>query len=237
MASKKHIELLDRLYASELGCRPEDFYSGEITVVSLEQIGGIRFAKGIPLVVFSIAKPTGAVVSVLPRLKDAADRAVEGRATLDQAWDAVESAVTPLADVRCWFRGCRFYCSPETFVDQTFGEVRDVTDTDEIAAGLHARWGGRVFAQIADAKPVSWAAVKPLSDVAWDLSIQTLPEYRGRGCAKSAVSAAMKHIFENGKLAAWGADRTNTASLRTARSVGFQDYGLDFGCVVREASS
>ena len=30
---------------------------------------------------------------------------------------------------------------------------------------------------------------------------------------------------------------TNTASLRTARSVGFQDYGLDFGCVVREASS
>lgn len=232
MESREHVEMLDRLYASELGCRPEDFYSGKTTLVSLERVGGIRFAKGIPLVVFSIAKTTGAVVSVLPQLKDAADRAIEGRTTLDDAWDAVESAVTPLVDAKCWFRGCRFYCSSETFADQEFGEVRDMTDTDEIAAGLHAKWGGRVFGQIVDGRAVTWAAVKPLSDVVWDLSIQTLPEHRGRGYAKSAVSAAMKHIFENGKLAAWGADRTNLASLRTARSVGFEEYGLDFGCVV-----
>ncbi|MCE5324210.1 GNAT family N-acetyltransferase [bacterium] len=73
--------------------------------------------------------------------------------------------------------------------------------------------------------------MKPLSDVVWDPTIQTLPEYRGMGYAKSAVSAAVKYILDNGKIATWGADRTNIASLHTAHALGFQDYGLDFGCV------
>jgi ribosomal protein S18 acetylase RimI-like enzyme len=228
------IELLDRLYASELGCNPQDFNSGRLVKASCERIGGIRFAKGIPLVLFSIAKTSGAVVSVHPRLIDIVDKVLDGRSKLDdEACDALESALNPLINVNFWFRGCRLFCSPETFSDQTFGDVRDVTGLDDISAALHAKWGGRVFGQIVDGRVVSWAAVKPLSDIGWDLSIQTSPEYRGRGYAKSVVSAAVKHVFENGRLATWGTDTTNTASLRTAHSLGFQDYGLDFGCVER----
>ena len=220
------------LYSRELGCNPCDFNSGGLVVVSNEKIGEIMFAKGFPLALFSIAKAGGVVVSALPRLKNAVDRVIDGKTALDDdVCDAIEHALTPIVDVRYWFRGCRLYCAPETFRDQATGNVQDVTYQDSISEALHAKWDGPVFGQIIDGKAVSRAAIKPLSDIAWDLSIQTLPEYRGWGYAKSVVSVAVKYIFENGKLAAWGTDRTNAASLNTAYSFGFQDYGLDFGCV------
>jgi len=228
------LELLDNLYSSELGCVPDDFNSGKILTVSNGYIGGIRFAKGIPLVLFAITRTNSTVVSVHPVLKDATDRIIGSKTAIDcEAYDALEQALNPLVDTKFWFRGCRLYCSPVTFLDKTIGIIKDVTHFDELSKTLHAKWGGPVYGQIVDGKVVAWAAVKPLSDIGWDLSIQTLPEYRGQGYAKSVVSAAVKYIFKNGKLATWGTDTTNAASLSTAHSVGFQDYGLDFGCVGR----
>jgi GNAT superfamily N-acetyltransferase len=226
------LELLDRHYSDALGCTSEQLNSGKLIVVESEHVKGIRFAKGAPLALFSIGKGEGAIVSVLPHLKnDVSNALIKSTSLDDQACEALEKAVSPLIKIRLWFKGHRLYCDQRSFIDCSIGEVRDVTDDDEIAAGIHARWGGRVFGQTVDGKVVSWAGVKPFSGIAWDLTIQTLPEYRGRGFAKSAVSAAVRYILDNGKVATWGTDRTNTASLRTAHSVGFQDYGLDFGCV------
>lgn len=228
----KSIELLDKLYSSELGCTPYDMNSGKLSIVSNSRIGGIKFAKGIPLVLFSITKADSTVVLVHPLLKTAADQILAGTTVLnDRICDLLEHSLNPDIDAEFWFRGIRLYCAPEMFTDRSFGEVRDVANMDEISKLLHAKWGGPVFGQIVDSNAVAWAAVKPLSDIAWDISIQTLPEYRGRGFARSVASSAVKYIFENGKLATWGTDTTNTASLKTARSVGFQEYGLDFGCV------
>ena len=122
------------------------------------------------------------------------------------------------------------YCEPGGFTDCSFGEVRDVADRDESAWHMRDTWGGPVFGQIADGKVVTWCAIKPLSDIVWDLSIETHPQYRGRGYAKSTVSAALKHVFANDRLVGWGCDRDNPASLRTALSVGFKHYALDLGC-------
>jgi len=230
----KPLELLDNLYSAELGCIPDDFNSGRILTVSNEHIGEIRFAKGMPLVLFAITKANSAVVSVHPLLKYVTDQILDGKTALDcEAYDALERALTPFIDAMFWFRGCRLYCSPEMFLDKTVGITKDVTHFDELSETLYAKWGGPVFGQIIDGKVIARAAVKPLSDIGWDLSIQTLPEYRGQGYARSVVSAAVKYIFKNGKLATWGTDTTNAASLSTAHSVGFQDYGFDFGCVGR----
>lgn len=231
---KRSLLLLDELYASELGCSPEDFNSGRLITVQHDQICQIRFAKGVPLALFSIARETSTVICVRSPLKNIVDSALHGVTALDEkACELLESAFGAVVNVSFWFRGCRLYCEPDTFVDQGIGDVRNVTGLDETSKTLHAKWGGPVFGQIVDGETVAYAAVKPLSDVAWDLSVQTLPEHRGRGYAKSVVSAATRHIFENDKLATWGTDRTNTASLRTAHSLGFQDYGLDLGCVER----
>jgi GNAT superfamily N-acetyltransferase len=233
------LELLDRHYASQLGCAPEDLNSDRLTVVPNETIGGVRFAKGIPLAVYALSKSRGAVISVLPSVVEPARVAVADRAPSgldDDLCDTLQSALNPVIDVRFWFRGYRLYCSGETFTDRTVGEVREVTTDDQIAAGLNRKWGGPVFGQIADGRVVSWAAIKALSDVAWDLSVETRPEYRGRGYAKSAVSAAVRHILGSGKLATWGCDRDNPASLSIALSVGFEHYALDFGCEERSVS-
>jgi RimJ/RimL family protein N-acetyltransferase len=226
------IEQLDSFYSHALGCTPADLNSGRLITIAYEQISGIRFAKGSPLALFSIGKGSGAVVSVLPSFYDTAISTLSSSNTLDDdACRALETALTPIIQPEFWFKGSRLYCDETTFINLAHGDVRDVTDIDETAAGIHAKWGGRVYGQIVDGKVVSWAGIKPLSDVGWDLTIQTLPEYRGKGYAKSAVSAAVRHILNNGKIATWGADRTNIASLRTAYALGFQDYGLDFGCV------
>ena len=231
---------LDRHYAEQLGCAPEDLNSGRLVVVGNDKVGAIRFAKGVPLVLFSIAKGGGAVISVRSCFKGKVEEVIRkaGASSLDDGLcDAIESAIGPSVDEPLWFRGHRLYCEPAGFVDQSAGIVRNVTADDPHAGELHAKWGGEVFGLVADGMVVSWAAIKPLSDLVWDLSVETLPDHRGRGYAKSVVAAAVRHILANGKLAAWGADRTNIASLATARAVGFQDYGLDFGCVGKVVES
>lgn len=224
--------LLDELYACHLGGAPEDFHSGGLVLTAHEPVRCIRYAKGEPLALFSIARPGGGIIAVRPDLYESAEHLLRGRTVLDKAaCDAIQNTLYPLVHVEFWFRGTRLYCAPHVFQDGSLEGVCEVTHMDETASALHARWGGPVFGQVIDGRPVSWAAVKPLGGAAWDLSVQTFPGQRGKGYARSAVSAAVKYIFQNGRLATWGTDRDNAASLRTAASVGFQDYGLDFGCV------
>jgi hypothetical protein len=226
------VELLDRFYAEVLGCLPRDLSAGAPVVVE-NDLFGVWFAKGAPLAVYALVKPGGAAIVVRPEYRAAVEDMVRRARGLDDATcAAIERAVSPLVDAGAWFRGVRLYCGPESFLDRAEGEAREILPgEDEQASRLHGRWGGKVYGRVMDGKVVSWAAVKPLSSVIWDLSVETLAGYRARGCAKSAVSAALRHVFVNGRLAGWGCDRDSVASLRTAQSVGFQHYCFDFGCV------
>ena len=226
------LALLDDFYARSLGCPPADLNSGGITVVEGD-LSSIRYAKGAPLALYAVATPRGGVISVRPGLAAVVEQAVAGATTLgDAVCRAVEHAVTPLLAVDFWFEGVRLVCEPETFLDRTTANVRELQAEDDASvSALREKWGGKVFGQVVDGCVVSRAAVKPLSDIVWDLSVDTAPGYRGRGFAKSTVSAALRHIFANGRLAGWGCDRDNAASLRVAAAVGFREYGCDFGCV------
>ncbi len=116
-------------------------------------------------------------------------------------------------------------------------ETREISPAEDLrAAALHSTWGGKVFGRLIDGQVVSWVAVKPLSEVVWDLSVETLPEHRGQGHAKWAVSLALRFVFQEGRLAGWGCDRDNMASLAVARAVGFEEYALDFGCAAGGAA-
>lgn len=228
--------MLDSFYAEALGCEPQDLNSGQVLVITNEGIAQVCIAAGSPLALLAVDTGRGAVFSARPdiapllhHLVGAAECPVLDGRLCSLVEDAIGSVVRGW-----WFRGKRLYCDAARFRDQTIGEVRTVTTTDEAAAALHRRWGGEVFGQIVDGRVVAWAAVKPFSHIEWDLRVDTLEEFRGRGYAKSVVSAAVKHILSRDRIAGWGCDRTNIASLRTAESVGFEVYGLDFGCVVEE---
>ena len=224
--------VLDRFYAACLGCSPEELNARGVRVLETD-LSSVTFAKGSPLIVYGLSKAGGAVIAAKPGLGGPVSLAASGSDSLDdRTCAAIERALSALGEGAAWFRGVRLYCHPQEFCDCRMGQVRELVPAeDERASVLRQRWGGKVFGQVVGGRVVSWAAVKPLSSVIWDLSVETLPSHRGHGYAASVVSAALAYIFANGKLAGWGCDRTNLASLRVAERVGFRHYALDFGGV------
>jgi GNAT superfamily N-acetyltransferase len=220
---------LDRFYATALGCSPGDLRAGGAAVVEGD-LDSIWFAKGAPLMLYGLVTPEGAAIVARPGLGAAVERAVRGScAAAESMTGAVRESMRALAVAGTWFEGVRLYCEPDSFVDLSCGSAVEVPAGCVPGVAADHEWGGAVFGLTIDGRVVSRAAVKPLSDAVWDLSVETLTQYRGRGYAKSVVSAAVKHILARGVLAGWGCDRTNAASLRLARSVGFRQYAFDLG--------
>lgn len=59
------------------------------------------------------------------------------------------------------------------------------------------------------------------SETLFDLSIDTLAEHRGRGCATAAAAWMIRYQRQRGRDPVWGALESNTASHRTAARLGF----------------
>ena len=233
--SHSPIDRIDSHFARHLGCCNENLRTGRIKVVESAPLQ-FKFAKGYPLPVFAMDFGEAIVYAVQPGMKSLLDGLQTFPRMLDDAMcDFVEQELQPEIGVVEWFRGVRLWLDDLHFIDQEFDEVRDVSETDDRAAAIRARWGGPVFGQIIDGKPASLAAVKLVGQDVWDISIETDSQWRGRGFAKSATSAAAKYIFSQNRLATWATDRDNTASLHTARSVGFRPYALEHGCFLTNA--
>lgn len=230
--TKSTLNKLDEHYAAALGCRPEDLRAGRLLVAASPH-RDLRFAKGSPLPVFGLSTSQGAVVSVEPRLEEKARRALSSTSGFqlnDQICSALEEALQDWTIGAQWFRGVRLYLEEHQFVDLQQGDVQELDDTFEIARRKRERWGGPVFGQMVQGQPVSVVTVKPLSDVVWDLGVETDSRWRGKGHARSVASAAIRNILAQGRIPAWGTDRDNAASLAVARGLGFTEYGLEVGC-------
>src|SRR5262245_6238660 len=100
--------------------------------------------------------------------------------------------------------------------------------------GHHVRPGGSldppprplpVAAVWADGLPVSFCYPVVQTETFWDISIDTLEAYRGRGFAARAVRAMIRHMRRAGKAPVWGALETNGPSLAVARKLGFVEVG------------
>ena len=52
--------------------------------------------------------------------------------------------------------------------------------------------------------------------------------FRGQGLAKEVVSAATEHILNSGRIALYVHDRTNTASAKVCRALGYVEYAEEF---------
>ena len=82
-----------------------------------------------------------------------------------------------------------------------------------IAAAWH---GGR---------PVSFCYPVMRTEAWWDVSIETLPQYRRQGHAARAVRAMVRHMWTTGRSPVWGARDGNEASLALAAHLGFREVG------------
>lgn len=72
-------------------------------------------------------------------------------------------------------------------------------------------------------QPVSFCYPASTSEGLWDISIDTLAEYRNRGFAEICVRHAMTEMWKKGLEPVWGAVSSNTTSRRLAAKLGFEE--------------
>lgn len=73
----------------------------------------------------------------------------------------------------------------------------------------------------ADGRPVSFCYPVWQTETLWDVSIETLPAYRGQGLGGRAARTLIRHMRATGRAPVWGALETNTASRGLAARLGF----------------
>jgi RimJ/RimL family protein N-acetyltransferase len=88
----------------------------------------------------------------------------------------------------------------------------------EVAAALAT---GPVAATWYDGRPVAFCYASSITETLWDVSIDTIPAYRRRGFAQSAVYLMAAFHRERARLPVWGAVIGNLASLQLASRMGF----------------
>lgn len=76
-------------------------------------------------------------------------------------------------------------------------------------------------ATIVEAAPVSFCYAGSQTESLWDISIDTLAEYRNKGYAAACVTYMIELMSQQKKQPVWGALETNVASLRLAAKLGF----------------
>jgi GNAT superfamily N-acetyltransferase len=101
---------------------------------------------------------------------------------------------------------------------------------DHLPAGLrhemtHARKMVPVAVVIADGVPASFCYPCWRTETLWDVSIDTLEQYRGRELGQRATAFMIELMRRDGREPIWGALESNTASLRLAAKLGFAPDG------------
>jgi RimJ/RimL family protein N-acetyltransferase len=70
-------------------------------------------------------------------------------------------------------------------------------------------------------RPVAFCRAGWVTESLWDVAIDTLEPWRGRGCGAAAAAALMDAMRAGGRRAVWGALVSNRPSLRLAARLGF----------------
>jgi GNAT superfamily N-acetyltransferase len=107
--------------------------------------------------------------------------------------------------------------------------IRLVTSGDDLGhlpPGLrheitYAREVAPLAAVFIDNLPVSFCYPCWRTESLWDVSIDTLADYRGRGFALHAAQFMISRLAREGLAPVWAAPESNAPSLRLARRLGF----------------
>ena len=105
-------------------------------------------------------------------------------------------------------------------VDETEFEADIIKENDQPASLI-----------IEDGRIAAIAAANYLiedDDDEFELAVETLPCYRGKGYAKAVLGDMTAKVLKMGKLPTYRASRYNEASLATAKSCGFYEIGYEY---------
>jgi RimJ/RimL family protein N-acetyltransferase len=222
---------IDAFHAAELGCNSSLFGQPGVHILPSERRTRPGWG-GYTVPILALATTTGGIVSARPDLLDRV-RASLGPSILDRPLGAAEFTrlhqVARLAIPYAYsLSGHVLYTDTDHFQPRATRAVR-LERNDSRGADLRRRFDGDIFVVWSVRGEIaSWSAIKLKSDDVWEIAVVTEAPFRGQGLAKEVVSAATEHILEQGRLALYVHDRTNLASARVCRSLGYVEYAEEF---------
>jgi GNAT superfamily N-acetyltransferase len=209
----------------DLNCSPDDFDREGITFVEARENPGRRpfprEARHFEMYTMGTGVIVSASADLLPYLKTQLD----GKRR-DEAFDM------PFIDGR----GICFL--PDKIESIPVPDVFNVTLLE--GARIHSLYEGERFRNalgndVNNPRPDVLAYVAKVDDAVvgvagasadcemmWQMGIDVIAEYRGRGLASALVARLAKEILRRGKVPYYGASVSNTASLRVACNVGMK---------------
>jgi hypothetical protein len=224
---------LDNFHALELGCELQLLQRPGIHFVSSERRTRPGWG-GYTVPLFALSTPGGGVVSCRPDLLGVVRRelvSVDPDRPLDEvAFERLRRIARRAVPYAYSLSGHTLYCDAQRF-KPIEGPAERLPAGDTRGLDLRRRFDGEIFVvRGARGEIASWAAIKLKAQAVWEIAVVTQASYRGRGYAKLVVSAATSHILASGRLALYVHDRTNLASARVCRSLGYVEYAEEFFC-------
>jgi GNAT superfamily N-acetyltransferase len=137
----------------------------------------------------------------------------------------------------------KFICTADTFKPFASGgeiklrllegeKLRGLSDKERFPNALGYAYNPqrpRMAAVVASyrGETVGIAAAAADCDVMWQIGVDTLPQYRDQGIAKTIVSTLTENLFERGILPYYSTRAVNIASQRTALSLGYRPTWIE----------
>ena len=222
---------IDAFHAVELGCNPTLLGEPGLHILPSERRTRPGWG-GYTVPILALSTPSGGIVSARPDLLDRV-RVSMGPVMTDRHLGAAEFTrlhhIARLAIPYAYsLSGHVLYTDVDHFKPRPSRAARldrnDVRGTD-----LRRRFDGEIFVVFSVRGEIaSWSAIKVKSPDVWEIAVVTEAPYRGQGLAKEVVSAATAYILEQGRLALYVHDRTNLASAKVCRALGYVEYAEEF---------
>ena len=224
---------------------------GEIHVVASERRLRKEEGYGVVFAFWLLLSYDRCVISVRPDLKESIEQIVEDAADAKEFFtekyrnridEVCRTTVPPdIAERLRPSQSYGFYIDKEHFrpfavpgcrrlTEDDRELIQEMTGSSEYGCPEESIQDGTAFGVIKDSKLVSLASVVPTPEatskygLSWP-GVETLPEYRRRGHAKSVVSGVTETLLSRDIIPVYSCSVTNIASANTARSVGYQLYG------------
>jgi GNAT superfamily N-acetyltransferase len=202
--------------------------SGKCEVLGLEEGGGLSFVVREPG-----ADPAYASVVGRPS-EDAIARAVADAREGGEVLAAPESRSYVAAVLRGWSSvnavlhtlGDALRLPPASEGSVRLTSSLEALESGSLPPGLRSELedaveSSPVAAAFVDGRAVSFCYAGAQTEGLWDVSIDTLDEYRNRGHAGRCAAYMIEHMRRKGKRPVWDAEETNWASLALASKLGF----------------
>lgn len=225
------VSRIDAFHAVELGCNPALLGQPGVHVLPSERRARPSWG-GYTVPILALSTPTGGIVSTRPdlleRVRTALVPIVPDRPLGASEFTRLHHVARVAIPYAYSLSGYVLYADPESFRPRPSRAVR-VDRQDPRTADLRRRFDGEIFAIWSMRGEVaSWSAIKLKSDDVWEIAVVTEAPFRGQGLAKEVVSAATQYILEQGRLALYVHDRTNLASAKVCRALGYVEYAEEF---------